>query len=139
MINSAAARLKESGLRVTSQRELVLNALEQIKHGTPDEILVEVHRIDSGVNLSTIYRCLETLENSKLVTHTHLGHGANTYHVVDSDPHLHLQCSKCDSVQSIPIASAAQAIKDIENHSGFKVDPNYLTLDGLCVECKQAG
>ena len=53
MINSAAARLKESGLRVTAQRELVLNALEQIKHGTPEEILVEVHRIDSGVNLST--------------------------------------------------------------------------------------
>ena len=38
-MNNPATKLKSVGLRVTQQRELVLNALDAIRHGTPEEIL----------------------------------------------------------------------------------------------------
>ena len=38
-----------------------------------------------GVNISTVYRTLELLEELGLVTHTHLGHGAPTYHAADGE------------------------------------------------------
>ena len=87
--------LREHGYRVTPQRQLVLEAVEVLRHGTPEEILAEVQRHASGVNLSTIYRTLEVLESVGLVTHAHIGHGAPTYHAVDEHPHIHLVCDAC--------------------------------------------
>ena len=82
-------RLREHGFRITPQRQLVLEAVEYLRHGTPEEILFEVQRTASGVNLSTVYRTLEVLEDVGLVTHAHIGHGAPTYHAVDEDIHIH--------------------------------------------------
>jgi Fur family transcriptional regulator, ferric uptake regulator len=128
-------KLKSAGLRVTQQRQLVLAALDAIRHGTPEEILTEVTKSSPGVNLSTIYRCLEVLEKADLVTHTHLGHGAPTYHVVDGDPHIHLHCSNCQRVFSLPAALAANSIEAVKLENGFVVDPYHITFDGLCEFC----
>jgi Fur family ferric uptake transcriptional regulator len=134
-MNNPATKLKAVGLRVTQQRELVLNALDAIRHGTPEEILTEVTKHAPGVNLSTIYRCLEVLEKASLVTHTHLGHGAPTYHVVDGSPHIHLRCSNCERVFSLPANLANDTIAAILDTNGFKVDLYHLTFDGLCEVC----
>ena len=69
-------RLREQGFRITPQRQLVLESVNQLGHGTPEEILSSVQKTASGVNLSTIYRTLEVLESVGLITHTHIGHGA---------------------------------------------------------------
>ena len=44
-------KLREGGFRITPQRQLVLEAVESLRHGTPEEILVEVQLTASGVNL----------------------------------------------------------------------------------------
>ena len=95
-------RLRDHGFRITPQRQLVLEAVEHLRHGTPEEILVEVQRTATGVNLSTIYRTLEVLEDVGLVTHAHIGHGPPTYHAVDEHVHIHLVCDRCGAVQSVP-------------------------------------
>jgi Fur family ferric uptake transcriptional regulator len=134
-MNNPATKLKSVGLRVTQQRELVLNALDAIRHGTPEEILTEVTKHAPGVNLSTIYRCLEVLVKAKLITHTHLGHGAPTYHVVDGSPHIHLHCSNCERVFSLPANLADDAVASISSANGFQVDLYHITFDGLCEVC----
>lgn len=128
-------KLKSVGLRVTQQRQLVLAALDTIRHGTPEEILTEVTKTAPGVNLSTIYRCLEVLEKSNLITHTHLGHGAPTYHVVDGDPHIHLHCGNCQRVFSLPAKLADATLIAIKADNGFEIDPYHITFDGLCENC----
>ena len=55
-------RLRAGGYRITPQRQLVLEAVDRLRHGTPEELLAEVQRTATGVNLSTIYRSLEVLE-----------------------------------------------------------------------------
>jgi hypothetical protein len=72
--------LRARGYRLTPQRQLVLEAVYELEHATPDQILEHVRERASGVNVSTIYRTLELLEEIGLVTHTHLSHGAPTYH-----------------------------------------------------------
>jgi Fur family ferric uptake transcriptional regulator len=71
--------LRERGYRLTPQRELVLSAVAGWAIATPEEVCAEVQRTAQGVNISTVYRSLELLEDLGLVTHTHLGHGAPTY------------------------------------------------------------
>ena len=46
----------------------------------------------AGVNITTVYRTLELLEELGLVTHAHLSHGAPTYHAVGEQQHVHLVC-----------------------------------------------
>ena len=55
------ARLRGSGLRLTPQRELILRAVEELGHATPDEVLAHVRAKASSVNASTVYRTLEVL------------------------------------------------------------------------------
>ncbi len=130
------ARLRDHGFRITPQRQLVLEAVEALRHGTPEEILVEVQRTASGVNLSTIYRTLEVLEEVGLVTHAHIGHGPPTYHAVDDDVHIHLVCDRCGAVQSVPASTAATFVADLEAGYGFRTDIAHVSVHGLCARCK---
>jgi len=90
--------LRDKGLRLTPQRELVLAAVRELGHATPEEVAEKVRQSHPGINLSTVYRNLETLENVGLVQHTHLGHGGATYHAAEELTHLHLVCGTCGSV-----------------------------------------
>ena len=71
-MNDLRSRLRDSGYRLTPQRELILAAVEKLGHATPDEVLAEVREHSSAVNASTVYRTLEVLEGLGLVRHAHL-------------------------------------------------------------------
>src|SRR6185295_13149489 len=60
--DSLQTTLRAQGYRLTPQRQLVLRAVTELRHGTPDEICLEVQRTAGGVNISTIYRTLELRE-----------------------------------------------------------------------------
>lgn len=128
-------RLREHGFRITPQRQLVLEAVEALRHGTPEEILVEVQHTASGVNLSTIYRTLEVLEAVGLITHAHIGHGAPTYHAVDEHVHIHLVCDRCGVVNSVPAPVADAFASDLRTTYGFETDISHVSIHGKCSEC----
>src|SRR5690606_22451740 len=88
--SSLAEVLRSRGLRMTPQRQLVLDAVRQLGHATPEQVHAGVRRVADSVNITTVYRTLELLEDLGLVTHTHLSHGAPTYHPVEESPHIHL-------------------------------------------------
>src|SRR3712207_5673095 len=90
--------LRDKGYRLTPQRELVLSAVERLGHATPDEILAAVREQSSAVNISTVYRTLELLEELELVRHAHLTDRAPTYHSALTPAHVHLVCRGCGVV-----------------------------------------
>ena len=79
-------QLRARGYRATPQRQLVLEAVAELRHATPEDVGARVNQSARGVNTSTIYRTLELLEQLGMVTHTHLGHGAPTYHLPRRSP-----------------------------------------------------
>jgi len=129
-------RLRAHGFRITPQRQLVLEAVERLRHGTPEAILIEVQRTASGVNLSTVYRTLEVLEDVGLVTHAHIGHGAPTYHAVDEHVHIHLVCDRCHTVSSIDGDIASPFVQLLREQYSFETDVSHMSIHGLCQECK---
>src|SRR5690349_17624558 len=84
---SLQEKLRESGHRLTAQRQLVLEAVSRLGHATPEDICAEVRATAHAVNISTIYRNLELLEELGLVAHAHLNHGAPTYHATTEEAH----------------------------------------------------
>jgi Fur family ferric uptake transcriptional regulator len=127
--------LRQRGYRLTPQRQLVLEAVDALEHGTPDEILVAVRKTASGVNISTVYRTLELLEELGLVSHAHLGHGAPTYHLADRHHHLHLVCRDCSDVIEADVEVAADFIAKLRGDFGFETDMKHFAIFGVCAAC----
>jgi Fur family ferric uptake transcriptional regulator len=132
------AALRASGHRVTPQRQLVLEAVTKLNHASPEEIFAEVHQKASGVNVSTIYRTLELLEQLGLVSHTHLGHGAPRYHLAAEAQHVHLVCRDCGRVTEIGPDAIRPLITGLDERYGFETDVGHLTVFGRCAECRAA-
>ena len=129
-----AARLREQGLRLTPQRQLILRAIEELHHATPDEVLAHVRDQVSSVNASTVYRTLEVLEELGLVRHTHLSDRAPTYHSTMEHEHVHAVCRTCRAVRSYDPA-VVQPVVDALAADGFVVDVGHLAIFGTCADC----
>jgi Fur family ferric uptake transcriptional regulator len=127
--------LRQRGYRLTPQRQLVLEAVDALEHATPDELLTEVRKTASGINISTVYRTLELLEELGLVSHAHLGHGAPTYHLADRHHHMHLVCRDCGSVIEAEVALAAPLTEGLREAFGFETDMKHFAIFGRCAAC----
>ena len=92
--------LHKRGLRMTPQRQLVLDAVRALDHATPEQICAQVQRTAPAVNITTIYRTLDLLDRIGLVRHTHLGHGAPTYSAREHE-HVHLVCHQCGTITEV--------------------------------------
>ena len=101
---------RRKGYRLTPQRQLVLDAVARLEHGTPGRDLRRgaAHGAP-GVNISTVYRTLELLEE--------LGAGhprpprprrADLPRGRDGD-HLHLVCRDCGAVAETDVARRRRA------------------------------
>ena len=133
------AELRSRGYRLTPQRQLVLEAVEELGHGTPEEIVAAVRRTATGVNISTVYRTLELLEQLGLVQHTHLGHGAPTYSVVSAaDEHVHLVCRDCGGVEEVESSVVEDVVRRLSAERGFSVDVGHFAVFGRCKGCSEA-
>jgi len=128
--------LRASGYRVTPQRQLVLEAVTKLEHATPEEIFADIRQTARGVNVSTVYRTLELLEQIGLVTHTHLSHGAPRYHLAAEAQHVHLVCRGCEKIIEIDPAAVTGLTSALDEQFGFETDVGHLTVFGRCAECR---
>jgi len=131
--------LRSRGYRLTPQRQLVLEAVEKLGHATPDDIAAEVRRVASTVNISTVYRTLELLEELGLVTHAHLGHGSATYHPAADSDHVHLVCRGCGHVDEVPPTVVQETVDRIAAERGFHADVGHFAIFGMCAGCRAGG
>ena len=135
--SSLAELLHSRGLRLTAQRELILKAVLELGHATPEQVHTAVREVAAGVNITTIYRTLELLERLGLVTHTHLSHGSPTYHAAGEHAHVHLVCRNCGAVDEVD-PELFQPVSDrLAAERGFQVDIGHVALFGVCgrTEC----
>ena len=131
------ARLRARGLRLTAQRARILAVVDDLGHATPDEIAAAVK--ESGINLSTVYRTLEVLEEVGLVRHAHLTDRAPTYHSVGGVEHFHVVCRGCHRVVSVDPEVLAALVDRLADEHGFTVDVGHLTVFGRCARCGPVG
>ncbi len=131
-------RLRASGHRLTPQRELVLAAVEGLGHATPDQVYAEVRLHSDSINLSTVYRTLELLDELGLIRHAHLTDRAPTYHSARGHEHAHLICRACHKVISIDRGEMESTLATLVGRHEFAPDFGHLTIFGTCKECRSA-
>jgi Fur family transcriptional regulator, ferric uptake regulator len=135
---SLAEMLRERGLRLTPQRQLILEAVHQLGHATPEQIHHCVRERAAGVNITTVYRTLELLEELGLVSHTHLSHGSPTYHRAGEDQHVHLVCRSCGEIAEVDPSVLRPVTEQLQQEQDFRVDVGHVSLFGVCGGCKES-
>lgn len=129
--------LHRRGMRMTPQRQLVLDAVRELDHATPEQVCRRIQHTTPTVNITTVYRALDLLEELGLVRHTHLGHGAPTYSVEEHE-HVHLVCHRCGETDEVPCEWLDGLARMLYEQRGFSLDATHLALSGTCRNCRDA-
>jgi Fur family ferric uptake transcriptional regulator len=134
-LEAAVEALRAQGLRVSSARRLVLEAL--FRASGP----ISVEQIADGLagklprsDLASVYRNLETLEEIGLVRHFHLGHGPGLYALAGLERE-HLVCDSCSAVLAVDPADMDEVRSLIRARFGYEARFSHFPIVGLCDEC----
>lgn len=132
-----AAELRRLGFRVTPQRAVILETVAHMQgHSSAQTVYAQARSQLPGLNLATVYRTLETLNEAGLIDLLSTSTDSMRFSMHDDqNPHYHLVCSHCGSVQDVPpekFQSLADAMKECY---GFQLDVQNFTLSGLCAAC----
>lgn len=133
-------QLRESGFRLTPQREMVLNVMHQIEgYATAEEIYARVHALSSSVDISTIYRTLELLEKFQLVASIDLSDGQRRYELLGlHGPHHYLLCRSCKKLLRVEQEEIQPLIDHLREAHGFEAEPGHMVIPGICQMCRAA-
>lgn len=131
-----AKRLREAGLRVTSQRLDVYEALASSGlHLSPDQVLVRVRQRHPSISTNTVYQVLETLVRAGLIQRADTTAGARRYDA-NMEPHHHLLCRNCGAQVDVPCLEDDRPCLEPGETRGFAVEEARVTFVGLCKTCK---
>ena len=139
LVEEILGRFTAAGGRRTASRQAIIEAVVGAGgHMTAEQIATTVQERFPSVNLSTVYRTLEALEELRVVDHVHLGHGRAVYHLTD-ETHQHLFCEQCERVEELPIAKLRPLFGMLEKEYAFQLDRRHFAIVGRCRECAETG
>ncbi len=133
---SMVQALKEQGHRLTPQRQLILEAIEASEgHVSAESIHARVAAQFPQVNISTVYRTLDLLQDLGLVTHTHFDDGIAQYHLASAAPHQHMVCRRCGAEREIDVSVLDPLDRHLREQYDFQADLAHFAIVGLCARC----
>lgn len=128
-------RLREKGYRLTPQRLVILQILEEDGgHLTPLEIYNRSVQRMPGLTEPTVYRTLDFLAQHGLALVAHIGDGHLVYEASGRNHH-HLICRACGYTVEIQHEQLAALYAQFKEQTGFEIDCCHVTFFGLCPAC----
>ena len=135
-LDAAVTALRDRGLRVSSARRLVLEALSRASGPiTADSIAGGLSGRLPRSDLASVYRNLETLEQIGLVRRLHLGHGPALYGMA-AEQHDYLVCESCRRLTTVDSARLDGVRAAIRQAFGFRACFDQFPIVGMCPSCE---
>lgn len=130
--------LKDKGLRITKPRSIILKTIYNCKEPiSAEEIYYIIEKNNHDLNLSTVYRNLNTLvDKNILLKNTDLD--GVSYFQLNLHDHKHfitcLSCGKRVTIENCPIEEFAH---EIEKETGFSIKNHNFEFTGYCPDCRE--
>jgi len=129
--------LSSAGLRMTSQRALILDIIRQgHEHLDADEVYRQARERQSSLSLSTVYRNLKTLKKLGLVKELHFDESHHHYEAKPPVEHHHLVCLGCGKVVEFQCQLCATMKEEIAHKKNFEVTGVEVHMTGYCSKCR---
>jgi Fur family transcriptional regulator, ferric uptake regulator len=130
-VGEAIDALRDSGLRLSTARRLVLDALFEAEGPVTAAHLSRTLSLDE----SSVYRNLELLEDRGVVRHLHLGHSPGLYVLASENDVEYLYCERCAKVTAVTPDRLDPIRKQVQREFGYTPRFTHFAIVGLCRDC----
>ena len=131
--------LNTAGLRVTSQRALILDIIRRGRgHLDADEVYRQARRKQPRLSLSTVYRTLQTLKKLGLIEEVHFDETHHHYEIKPATEHHHLVCLNCGRVIEFNYPLARLVKRKVVEAKDFEITGTEIRITGSCGDCRQS-
>ena len=132
--------LKQRGFRLTRQRQILLDLIDQSgQHLDAESLYQMARRKDPKLNRVTVYRTIKLLKQSGLVDELDLMHFDGDQHYYETrmkQEHAHVICLRCGKVEEFFGEPLQRLRRQVETHLGFNILLVRTEVGGYCAHCQ---
>ena len=132
--------LKQQGVRLTRQRQILLELIDQSgKHLDAETLFTLAKEKDPKLNRVTVYRTLKMLKLGGLVDELDLMHYGGDQHYYETrlkQEHAHVICLRCGKVEEFFGEPLQRIRRQVEQHLGFQILLTRTEIGGYCAHCQ---
>src|SRR5579863_10668541 len=139
-LDSTEGSLKERGVRLTRQRQILLELIDKTGEHLDAERLYQLAKEkDPKLNRVTVYRTLKLLKAGGLVDELDLMHHDGDQHYYETrlkQEHAHVICLRCGKIEEFFGDLLKKMREQIESHFGFEIVLSRTEVGGYCSHCQ---
>lgn len=104
---------------------------------TAEQVYLALKNLDVAINLSSVYRILNTLVEKCLVIKTNMAGESKAVFERNRFEHKHyVVCTRCKKMISVPGCPLDEYEKKLRDKMGFSIQGHQLEIYGVCKECQ---
>jgi Fur family ferric uptake transcriptional regulator len=135
-VDEVFGELRRTGHRVTAAARLVVEALfradgpisaEHIARGQGEHAV--------ALEMTSVYRNLERLQQLGVVSHVHVGHGRGLYVLSRGRDCEYLVCDRCGRVTAVDPAALDPVRERVREAFGYDARFSHFPVHGYCQSC----
>lgn len=132
MGKSIISRSAERGLRMTGQRRVIAQVLEEADdHPDVEELHARASALDAGISIATVYRTVKLFEEAGLLERLEFGDGRARYEDAERDHHDHLIDMQTGEVIEFVDPEIEELQERIARRLGYNLKGHRLELYGV--------
>ena len=139
-LNNIWGSLKERGVRLTRQRQIILELIDKSgMHLDAERLFRLAKQRDPKLNRVTVYRTLKMLKEGGLVDELDLMHWEGEQHYYETrakQEHAHVICLRCGRVEEFFGDPLQRLRRQVESHFGFQILIARTEIGGYCAHCQ---
>lgn len=120
----------------SKQREIILNVIKNMyNHPTAEEIYMEVHKVNSRISKSTVYRNINILVDNGNIRKISMPFGSDRYDYFHK-VHNHIVCERCGKVFDFECEIPTELQEAVSSQLYKKINlTDSIKINGICNEC----
>ncbi|NOD34108.1 MULTISPECIES: Fur family transcriptional regulator [unclassified Ruegeria] len=135
MSETIIGRCEAKGLRMTGQRRIIAQVLEQSDdHPDVEELYSRASAVDKGISIATVYRTVKLFEEAGILERLEFGDGRARYEDAERDHHDHLIDMQSGEVIEFVDPEIEALQEKIAAKLGYKLKGHRLELYGVPLE-----
>lgn len=130
--------LKDKNIKITKNRLLLLETMDKLnKVFNVDDIYESLKRNNHKINISTIYRNINTFyENGILDKITEVN--GIIYYQLQQNNHFHyLICTQCSQIIPLEECPLKEIEDELSKNTGYTIESHNLEFRGICPSCNK--
>ena len=104
--------------RNTDQKRVVLQCIDCLGHATMEQVIENVHDVDSSISKSTIYRNVNVLLTENVIK-----------------KHYHFMCKECGHITDLNAKELDERFGNLKEVEGNQIEEVEIYFSGICKDC----